>query len=240
MTGDRLAGGEQAEPTCMVIFGAAGDLTWRKLVPALYNLFLGDLLPARFALIGLDRKDMPTAEFQQHLRQGVDQFRRDGPSTDDAWNAFAAHLSYVSADFADAAALAALATLLANYEKEWGAPATQIFYQATPPDIVEMIVRQLGQTDLPRNRARSRIVMEKPFGHDLSSALAINHLLTSVFDESQIYRIDHYLAKETVQNILAFRFANALFEPIWDRRYIDHVQITVAERDGVEHRGGLL
>ena len=228
----------QAKPAAIVIFGAAGDLAWRRLVPALCNLYLEQLLPSRFALIGLDKKEMGADEFRARLRQGVDQFLQRGPISDEAWEAFAARASYLCADFGDPATFAALSQQLASLEEEWATPATRIFYQATPPGVVEMIVRQLGQTDLPRDRARSRIVMEKPFGRDLASALALNRLLTSVFDESQIYRIDHYLAKETVQNILAFRFANALFEPVWNRRYIDHVQITVAERDGVEHRGG--
>jgi glucose-6-phosphate 1-dehydrogenase len=224
-------------PATIVIFGAGGDLTWRKLVPALYNLFLDRYLPDQFAVIGLDRKEMTDDKFREHLRDGVDQFSRRGKAKDEAWKAFASHLSFLSADFGEPATYDALKERLSTRDQEWDAKAQCIFYQATPPSLVETIVQQIGQADLARDRKRTRIVLEKPFGHDLASAQELNNMLTGVFEESQIYRIDHYLGKETVQNILAFRFANALFEPIWDRRYIDHVQITVAEKVGVEHRG---
>ena len=224
-------------PATIVIFGAGGDLTWRKLVPALYNLFLDGYLPDRFAVVGLDRKEMTDDEFREHLRDGVDQFSRRGKAKDEAWKEFASHVAFLSADFGDPATYVALKERLAMHDREWDTKAERIFYQATPPSLVETIVQQIGKANLAHDRQRTRIVLEKPFGHDLASARALNNMLTAVFDESQIYRIDHYLGKETVQNILAFRFANALFEPIWDRRYIDHVQITVAERVGVEHRG---
>jgi glucose-6-phosphate 1-dehydrogenase len=224
-------------PASIVIFGAGGDLTWRKLVPALYNLFLDGYLPDRFAVVGLDRKEMSDDDFRQRLRDGVGQFSRRGKAKDEAWKEFASHLSFFSADFGDPATYAALKERLATHDREWDTKAQRIFYQATPPSLVETIVRQIGKADLAHDRERTRIVLEKPFGHDLASARVLNDMLTGVFDECQIYRIDHYLGKETVQNILAFRFANALFEPIWDRRYIDHVQITVAEKVGVEHRG---
>lgn len=230
----------QVEPNALVIFGAGGDLTWRKLVPALYNLFLEELLPERFALVGLDRKEMSQDKFRQRLRDGVDRFSRRGKTDDDSWSAFAGCLSFISVDFDDEAAYKALSDQLADQDDKWEASeakANRVFYLAVPPTLVETIVRRLGQAKLDRPRSRSRIVVEKPFGHDLESARALNRMITSVFEESQVYRIDHYLGKETVQNILAFRFANALFEPIWDRRYIDHVQITVAEQVGVEHRG---
>lgn len=226
------------DPTVIVIFGAGGDLTWRKLAPALYNLFLDKWLPEQFAVIGLDLKEMSDDEFRQRLRQGVDQFSRRGKASDEEWNEFVPHLSYVSADFNDSAAYATLADQLSAQEKTWNTGVNRVFYLATPPTMVETIVHHLGKARLSHDHRRVRIVVEKPFGRDLESARALNQMLTGVFDESQIYRIDHYLGKETVQNILAFRFANALFEPIWDRRYIDHVQITVAERVGVEHRGG--
>jgi glucose-6-phosphate 1-dehydrogenase len=226
------------EPTSIVIFGAGGDLAWRKLVPALYTLYLNRWLPERFALIGVDRKEMSDEDFRQRLRDGVDRFSRRGKSEAKVWQEFASHLCFVSADFADPATYAMLDGLLAGYDKEWDCKANRIFYQATPPMLVETIVQQLGKAKLARDRERTRIVLEKPFGRDLDSASSLNKMLTQVFDECQIYRIDHYLGKETVQNMLAFRFANALFEPIWDRRYIDHVQITVAEQVGVEHRGG--
>jgi len=226
------------DPVTIVIFGAGGDLTWRKLVPALYNLFLDGYLPDQFAVLGLDLKEMNDDDFRQRLKDGVDQFSRRGQARADDWDAFAAHLSFLSADFGDPATYMALEERLVAHDQEWGTKAQRIFYQATPPSLVETIVQQIGKADRAHDRQRTRIVFEKPFGHDLASARELNNRLTGVFDESQIYRIDHYLGKETVQNILAFRFANALFEPIWDRRYIDHVQITVAEKVGVEHRGG--
>jgi glucose-6-phosphate 1-dehydrogenase len=227
----------QNEPTILVIFGSMGDLTWRKLAPALYNLLLAERLPEHFAVIGLDMKKQSPDEFRLRLKEGADGFCKCGGVDDKTWNKFAVNLSYFSGDFADAATYVALDSQLEGLEKKWGSPANHIFYLATPPGIVETIVKGMGAAGLADDRTRARIVVEKPFGHDLASAVALNGVLTTVFDEAQIYRIDHYLGKETVQNILAFRFANALFEPTWDRRYIDHVQITVSEQVGVEHRG---
>ena len=228
----------EIKPTVLVIFGGGGDLAWRKLVPALYDLFLDKLLPERFSLIGLDRKEMSEDEFCDRLNDGVNQFSRRGKADPKQWGQFANLFSYASVDFDDANAYQILAEQLSAQEKQWNSKANRIFYFAVPPGLIEMIVNHLGQAKLDRDRNQARIVVEKPFGHDLESARALNRMITNIFDETQVYRIDHYLGKETVQNILAFRFANALFEPIWDRRYIDHVQITVAEQVGVEHRGG--
>ena len=225
------------EPTAIVITGAGGDLTWRKLVPALYDLYLDEWLPGQFAVVGVDVKEMGNDQFLAHLRDGVSQFARRGLSNDGAWESFAKHLQFARADFSAADAFSGLAGILCSLEEQWKTKANQIFYCAVPPTLVEMIVEQLGKAKLCLDRQRTRIVVEKPFGHDLASAGALNKSLTAHLTESQIYRIDHYLGKETVQNILAFRFANALLEPIWDRRYIDHVQIAVAEQIGVEHRG---
>jgi glucose-6-phosphate 1-dehydrogenase len=225
-------------PTAFVIFGGGGDLTWRKLVPALYNLWLDRWLPEPFQIFCVDGKPIEPAAFVQHLREGVDTFSRQGKTTDDQWLTFSAHIAYLQADFDDAARYAALATKLDQLDTTWKAKATRIFYLSTPPTVVQMICTHLGQSGLSEDHDRARIVCEKPFGRDLESATALNRFLTSLFDERQLYRIDHYLGKETVQNILAFRFANGIQEPLWNRRYIDHVQITVAEEVGVEHRGG--
>lgn len=222
----------ELEPTILVIFGGMGDLTWRKLAPALYNLLLGRQLPKHFAVIGLGRKSVSSDEFRLRLRDGANGFCECGGVDEKTWSKFAHNLSYLSGDVASPATYKALNNQFKKYEKEWGSPANHVFYLATPADIMETIVQRIGTARLADDKHRARIVVEKPFGHDLASAVALNGVLTTFFDETQIYRMDHYMGKETVQNILAFRFGNALFEPIWNRRYIDHVQITVAEQVG--------
>jgi glucose-6-phosphate 1-dehydrogenase len=225
-------------PTAFVIFGGGGDLTWRKLVPALYNLWLDGALPEQFEVVAIDAREMTQDAYLAHLRDGIDRFSRQGKTVDEPWQQFSAHISYQRADFADATAYAALAARLGELDHACGAGVTHVFYLATPPAVVQMVATGLREAGLAADREHARLVCEKPFGHDLDSARELNAYLTHAFDESQMYRIDHYLGKEPVQNILAFRFANSVQEPLWNRRYIDSVQITVAEAVGVENRGG--
>jgi glucose-6-phosphate 1-dehydrogenase len=225
-----------AGPCVMVIFGAAGDLTSRKLVPALYNLVKAKLLPAEFAVVGVSRDDFDNEGFRTH----VTRFLEDEDKGTDAWKWFIQRLSYLKGDFTDSKTFSQLATQLGKVDEEQHTQGNYLFYLATAPAFFGPIVQQLGQCGLAEEKDGRwrRVVIEKPFGHDLDSAKALNREVKSVLGEDQIYRIDHYLGKETVQNILVFRFSNGIFEPIWNRRYIDHVQITNAETVGVEQRGG--
>jgi glucose-6-phosphate 1-dehydrogenase len=229
---------DQLDPNVFVIFGGAGDLTWRKLIPALFDLSQDRSMPAHFSIIAVDRVNMSDGAIRRRLQEGVNKFSRFGKASAATWNQFAKHISYQQGDFKKPATYAALGKQCAQLEKEWGVKAHRIFYMATPPSMFGEIPKYLGKAGLARDREWARIVVEKPIGYDLESARSLNAILGANFDESQIFRIDHYLGKETVQNILAFRFANPLFEPIWNRRYIDYVTITVAESVGVGHRGG--
>jgi glucose-6-phosphate 1-dehydrogenase len=231
-TNDRL------EPNIFVVFGGAGDLTWRKLMPALFDLSQSHSIPAHFSIIAVDRVELSDDALRKRLHEGVRKFARSGKSAMKEWNEFSRHIRYVQGDFKSNATYSELSHQCAKLEREWGSKAQRIFYMATPPFLFGEIPSFLNYAGLAADRERSRIVIEKPIGHDLESALALNRTLANDFQESQIFRIDHYLGKETVQNILAFRFANPLFEPIWNRRYVDYVTITVAEEVGVEHRGG--
>jgi glucose-6-phosphate 1-dehydrogenase len=230
---------QKAGATILIIMGAAGDLTWRKLVPAVYNLHLDGWLPEKFAIVGVDLKEMSLEDFQKRLKSGVDTFSRSGKPAREDWQAFCSHCAtFICGSFDDTETYEKVGKFLEEKEREWNTSPNRVYYLATPPSLVETITENLGRANMAQDEEHVRIVVEKPFGSDLASATALNRMLARNFAENQLYRIDHYLGKETVQNILAFRFANALFEPIWDRRYIDYVELTVAETVGVEHRGG--
>ncbi len=225
------------EPVALVIFGGAGDLTWRKVMPALYDLYKHACLPETFAITIMDVAGLHEKELLNHFHEGVKQFSQHEATAKD-WREFSGHISYFKADFTDSSVYRQLSDRLAALEKKWGSNLVSIFYLATPPRFFGTIADMLGDAGLARKRRQARILLEKPIGHDLKSMRKINRAVSARFHESQIFRIDHYLGKETVRNILAFRFANLLFEPIWDRRYVDYVTITVAEQVGVENRGG--
>ena len=229
------------DPCVVIIFGASGDLTRRKLMPALFSLTCEALSPEQFVVVGAARSDLNNETFREKMQEGVVNYSRLKP--DDLcrkWPDFIQSLFYHQADYADPAGYQNLIELLNHIEQERNICCNYLFYLATPPDLYPVIVEQLGRAGLAQQTPQSwrRIIIEKPFGRDLASAVELNRQVHQVFDESQVYRIDHYLGKETVQNLLVFRFANAIFEPLWNRNYIDHVQITVAEEVGLGNRAG--
>jgi glucose-6-phosphate 1-dehydrogenase len=228
----------KATPTIFFIFGGTGDLTSRKLVPALYNLFLDKWMPEKFEIVGLGRTEYTDEKFREDLLKDINQFSRSGKAKPEDWKAFAQHVHFQISDIKESKTYTDQAERIARFSKEAGHEPTVIYYLAVAPRFFSTIAENLSKYKLASNPEKSRIVIEKPFGHDLESAKALNKLLGGIFSESQIYRIDHYLGKETVQNILAFRFANSVFEPIWNRNYIDHVQISVTEQLSVGDRGG--
>jgi glucose-6-phosphate 1-dehydrogenase len=236
-TGMRLE--RTPQPCTMVIFGASGDLTQRKLMPALYHLVQERLLPPGFSVVGFSRTDMSDDQFRDHMRRAVEEFGGEKHLDDEAWSQFAAGLFYMPAHPGHAEDYHQLAGALDKLDKERGTGGNRLFYLAVPPSSIEPIVQNLHDCGLSHSGSGwKRIIVEKPFGHDLESARQLNTVLSRVFAEEQIYRIDHYLGKETVQNLLVFRFANGIFEPVWNRRYVDFIQVTAAETVGVENRAG--
>ncbi len=231
-----------ADDSCvLVIFGASGDLTKRKLVPALWSMFQGRVLPEPFAVVGVARSEMTNEQFRSRMREAITDFARVQPPSEKVWDRFAQALFYFSGDPADAGLYEGLGRYIAKVEQDRGTGGNRLFYLATPPSIYPTVATRLGAAGFNRPPESGpgwvRIVIEKPFGRDLASSRRLNQVVASVFTEDQVYRIDHYLGKETVQNILVFRWANGIFEPLWNRNHVDHVQITVGETIGVETRG---
>jgi glucose-6-phosphate 1-dehydrogenase len=230
--GPRIA--RTPQPCALVIFGGTGDLTARKIVPALYNLALQRLLPAAFAVVGAARATLTAEQYRESLHADLVTYSRTKPINEDVWRSFAESVHYVSTK--DGEGYETLRHTLADLDVHAGTNGNRLFYLATPPSAYGPIIDRLREHRLTEN-VNARVVVEKPFGHDLASAIALSEKLQGVFTEDEIFRIDHYLGKETVQNVLVLRFANGIFEPIWNRQYVDHVQITVAESLGIEERG---
>src|SRR5438067_636547 len=221
------------EPCVLVIFGASGDLAHKKLMPALYSLMVRRLMPPRFAIVGVSRTDGDDDSFRQDMQEAVRKYARD-EFRQEVWDELAESMHYVATDFADEGGEQKLEQLVGQLAQQNGLGGNRFYYLAVPPAAVPTIVKALGK----RRSAKgwTRLIVEKPFGHDLESARALNELIRTDFDEREVFRIDHYLGKETVQNMMALRFANGIFEPIWNRQFVDHVQITVAETLGIEGR----
>jgi glucose-6-phosphate 1-dehydrogenase len=244
MTENPLAAGERVRAippaTAMVVFGGSGDLAHRKIVPALYNLELHRLLPQNFAFVGTSRSEFSDEEYRADMRKAVEEFSRTQPVQHQVWESFAGRLHYIPGSSADPGTYARVGDLLDRFDRERGTDGNRMFYLSLIPKLFADTIRGIGKAGLGGrgwDRGFSRVVVEKPFGHDLTSACELQELVTTVFPERDVFRIDHYLGKESVQNIIAFRFANGIFEPVWNHHYVDHVQVTVSESLGIEHRG---
>ncbi|MBS0260419.1 MAG: glucose-6-phosphate dehydrogenase [Planctomycetes bacterium] len=236
-----IPGVSAPDPCTIVIFGATGDLAARKLLPALYGLWHGELLPSQFAIVAVGRRDKTDDEFRNEAQDSISKFRHGAPKSADGWPQFLSHLFYHKADFTTAEGMQGLAQRLDQIDGQLNLPANRLFYLATDPEYFGPAVERLHGAGLVRReplRPWSRVVIEKPFGRDLATALALDHHVLRYLNHDQVYRIDHYLGKETVQNLLAFRFGNAIFEPLLTREYVDHVQSTTAETVGIEDRRG--
>jgi glucose-6-phosphate 1-dehydrogenase len=233
--------GGVAEPCTVVLFGASGDLAKRKVIPAMYDLATHNALGPRYAIVGFARTGMTEDAFRRGLSEAAKTISEVGPIDSKQWDAFASNLYYCPGDYANPESYAQLCKRLTELEVAKNLGGNRLFYLSTPPEVYPDIVQQLGRACIARPvspTSWTRIIIEKPFGRDLASAKTVNQMVLSVFDEKQVYRIDHYLGKDTVQNLLVLRFGNGIFEPLWNRNYVDHVQITASETLGVERRGG--
>ena len=226
------------KPTIIVVFGATGDLAKRKLFPAFYNLYLDGRMPEKFKILALGRAERSDTLYRDHVSENLTAFSRNKIASTEAFQKFASHINYLQNDIDHEESYQILKQKLDAIDLFFGERANRLFYLSIAPSFIETITNNIKKMDLAANPAQDRIIIEKPFGYNKSSAVLLNELLSKTFKEEQIYRIDHYLGKETVQNILAFRFGNSMFEPLWNRNFIDSVQITVAEEVGVEDRGG--
>ena len=228
---------EETTPAIFIIFGGTGDLCRRKIIPALYNLYLENRLCQKFAIIGTGRSELTDAKYRNTLLEGVNEFSRRGKAEKEDWTKFASNITYQVADVKDAASYKAFGSKIDSLKKEWKSAPSVTYYCAVAPDLFCTIAENISKSKLENNPDTTRIIIEKPFGRDLESAKELNKKLLTIFNEKQIYRIDHYLGKEVVQNIMAFRFANAIMEPLWNRNHIEYVQISVTEQIGIEDRG---
>src|SRR5258705_13443678 len=233
--------GTTADPCTVILFGASGDLAKRKVIPAMYDLAQHDSLGERYSIVGFARTPMTDDSFRTTIGEAAKTISEVGPIDPAKWNEFSSNLYYSAGEYGDPNSYAQLAKRLAEIDKEKKLGGNRLFYLSTPPEVYSGIVEQFGRAGLakPSNpNSWVRIIIEKPFGRDLASARDLNKIVLDVFEEKQVYRIDHYLGKDTVQNLLVLRFGNGIFEPLWNRNYVDHVQITAAETLGVERRGG--
>ncbi|UJF30632.1 glucose-6-phosphate dehydrogenase [Kaistella sp. 97-N-M2] len=224
-------------PAIFIIFGGTGDLTKRKIIPALYNLFLDNQLPEKFAIIGTGRSTLTDTKYQNALLEGINEFSRTGKADKEKWSTFSANITYQIANIKDAAEYKEFGKKIESLKKEWKQIPSVTYYCAVSPNFFCTIAENINKSKIENDPETTRIIIEKPFGRDLESARDLNARLLTIFNENQIYRIDHYLGKEVVQNVMAFRFANSIMEPLWNRNHIEHVQISVTEQIGVEARG---